>query len=78
MSNAVEKYIKLSSHIKTRCELATLSPGGRVDRNIKLMAIFRLLEKKLSRRYAKSTARRYAKAMTIEIRQILNTDLFNE
>ena len=73
MSNAVEKYIKICPSIKKRCDL-----GGRIDRMVKRVAIARLLEKKLSRRYAKSTARRYAKAMATEIEEILDTELFKE
>ena len=73
MSNAIEKYIRIAPNAKKRCDL-----GGRLDRVIKRMAICRLLEKKLSRRYAKSTARRYAKAMTMEIQEILDTELSKE
>ena len=73
MSDAIEKHIRICPSIKKRCDL-----GGRIDRMVKRMVIIRLLEKKLSRRYAKSTARRYARAMTMEIQEILDTDLSKE
>ena len=69
MGSKIEKYIEISPSIRTKIVL-----GEMVKKMLKRRAILNLLENKLSRRYAKSTAKRYAKEMEIEINEILNTD----
>lgn len=69
MGRKIEKYIEISPNARTKIVL-----GEMVKQRLKRLAILNLLENKLSRRYAKSTAKKYAKEMETEINEILNTD----